>query len=93
MRARDVRAIIFCVVTTLLLFLGLLTFAGYLVALGGAGAYGAFVATRPRMLRVFHRLRGEPDWSGYFDNGGERARLNARAPAGSSPPARPAARR
>jgi len=24
------------------------------------------VLTRPRMLRVYRRLRGEPDWGGYF---------------------------
>ena len=38
----------------------------YVVALGLTGAYAAFVLTRPRMLRVYRRLRGEPDWGGYF---------------------------
>ena len=67
MRPRDVRALAFCAVT--ILALAAVSFAltqSYLVALGLTGAYAAFVLTRPRMQRVFRRLRGEPDWGGYF---------------------------
>jgi hypothetical protein len=70
MRARDVRAIAFCTVTiTALLAALLLTTGAYMVAIGVTAAYAAVVLTRPRMLRLYRRLRGEPDWSGYFDNG------------------------
>ncbi|WP_374469500.1 hypothetical protein [Phenylobacterium sp.] len=69
MRPRDVRAILFCAVTTLLLFVvSALIFHNWLVTLGLTGAWAAFVLTRPRMLRVMRRMRGEPDWSGYFRN-------------------------
>lgn len=69
MRARDVRAILFCVTTTLLVFIvSWLALHNPLVSVAGAAAYAALVFTRPRMLRVFRRLRGEPDWSGYFKN-------------------------
>lgn len=73
MRARDVRAITFCTVSTLVLLVGATLLTGsYLVSLALTGAYDAWLLTRPRMLRVFRRLRGEPDWSGYFDNDGTR---------------------
>jgi len=67
MRPRDVRAIGFCAVT--IVALAAVSFGitqNYLVALGLTLAYAAFVLTRPRMLRVYRRLRGEPDWGGYF---------------------------
>jgi len=67
MRPRDARAIGFCAGT--IIALAALSFAltqNYVVALGLTGAYAAFVLTRPRMLRVYRRLRGEPDWGGYF---------------------------
>jgi len=67
MRPRDARALAFCAVT--ILGLAALSFAlsqSYIVTLGLTGAYAAFVLTRPRMLRVYRRLRGEPDWGGYF---------------------------
>ena len=67
MRPRDARAIAFCVVT--ILALAALSFAlsqSYVVAFGLGCAYAALVLTRPRMLRVYRRLRGEPDWGGYF---------------------------
>jgi hypothetical protein len=67
MRPRDVRAIAFCAVT--IVALAALSFAvsqDYVVAAGLATAYAAFILTRPRMLRVYRRLRGEPDWGGYF---------------------------
>lgn len=69
MRARDLRAIVFCVTTTIALFVvSYLMFRSYLGTLALVGAYDAWLLTRPRMLRVFRRLRGEPDWSGYFKN-------------------------
>ncbi len=67
MRARDARAIIFCVVTVLALFAAVyLTSRNYLAAVALALAYGAWIMTRARMLRVLRRLRGEADWSGYY---------------------------
>jgi hypothetical protein len=70
MRPRDVRAITFCSVSIVLLFI--VAFAAslnFLLALAATLAYAAFILTRPRMLRVYRRMRGEPDWSGYFDEG------------------------
>ena len=67
MRPRDARALTFCAVT--ILALAALSFAlsqSYAVAAGLTGAYAVFILTRPRMLRVWRRLRGEPDWGGYF---------------------------
>ena len=90
MRARDVRAIAFCVVTVALLFAALMVLLHiYLVALALTGAYAVWLLTRPRMVRVIRRLRGDPDWSGYYDNGGP----SRRAPEGSAPNPRPAERR
>jgi hypothetical protein len=67
MRPRDARAILFCVVTILsLAALSLALSQSYLVAFGLTAAYAIFILTRPRMLRVYRRLRGEPDWGGYF---------------------------
>lgn len=40
----------------------------FLVLIGIVGAYNVWILTRPRMVRVFRRLRGIPDWSGYFTN-------------------------
>ncbi|MCR5874449.1 hypothetical protein LRS10_09875 [Phenylobacterium sp. J426] len=69
MRARDVRALAFCAVTTLLLLAGsYLVFQSALISLALGGAWLAFVLTRPRLQRVIRRLRGEPDWNGYFRN-------------------------
>lgn len=69
MRPRDARAIAFCATTTLLLLLGsALLLHSLLISLALTGAWAALVLTRPRMIRVMRRLRGEPDWSGYFKN-------------------------
>ena len=93
MRARDVHAIGFCVVSLLVLLVGSLVLAhSLLISLALTAAYGALVLTRPRMLRVYRRLRGEPDWSGYFDNDGTRTNFN-RGPGPSASPTRPAGRR
>ena len=69
MRARDMRAIAFCVVTTTALAVGLYLATGDMLATVAATlAYAIFVMTRPRMIRVVRRARGVPDWSGYFRN-------------------------
>ena len=69
MRARDIRAIVFCAATTLAVLLVVFLFSrSYLAALIATAAWAILVLTRPRMQRVFRRLRGEPDWSAYFKN-------------------------
>ena len=84
MRARDVRAITFCVVTTAALFGATLVLLHMvLVSVALTAAYVAWLLTRPRMVRVMRRLRGEPDWSGYFDNEG--TRLRPRSGPGTAP--------
>jgi len=91
MRARDVRAITFCIATTLVLMLGAMFVSrSLLVSLALTAAYDAWLLSRPRMIRVFRRLRGEPDWSGYFDNDG--AWIN-RGPGTAAPSPRPVERR
>jgi hypothetical protein len=93
MRARDVRAITFCVATTLGLAVGaMLTTHSLLVSLPLTTAYGAWLLSRPRMLRIYRRLRGEADWSGYFDNDGTRF-IPRHAPGTAAPSPRPAERR
>ena len=67
MRPRDARAILFVVTTSLVvLVLSLVLLRSYLGSVAILGAWLAIVMTRPRMLRVMRRLRGEPDWSGYY---------------------------
>jgi hypothetical protein len=86
MRARDARAIGFCILSSGVLLGGTLVLAhSYLAALALTAAWDAWLLTRPRMIRVFRRLRGEPDWSGYFDNGGDETRRRAPAGSASSP--------
>ena len=69
MRARDLRAIAFCVLVVAALFVvSFLLFRNPIASLALAGAGAVWLATRPRMRRVAHRLRGDPDWSGYFKN-------------------------
>ncbi|HKR89343.1 MAG TPA: hypothetical protein VJS38_14325 [Phenylobacterium sp.] len=93
MRARDARAISFCGASMLALLVGSQVLIGNLLAsLALTAAYGAFILTRPRMIRVWRRLRGEPDWSGYFDNDGARTNFN-RAPGPAASPPGPAGRR
>jgi hypothetical protein len=102
MRARDVRALAFCGTTTLALLAGaILLTHNYVAALALTVAYAALLLTRPRMIRVFRRMRGEPDWGGYFDNQGHDPRfrgpggdpVSGRAPAGSASRSRPDERR
>ena len=69
MRARDLRAIVFCAVTTLaVFFLVLILSRNFIAAIAATAAWAALVLTRPRMQRVIRRLQGKPDWSGYFKN-------------------------
>ena len=67
MRGRDVRAISFCVATTVVLA-GIVYVLSRSVIITAAlvGAWLAFVLTRPRMQRVIRRARGDVDWSGYY---------------------------
>jgi len=67
MRARDVRAIAFCVVSTLALAVVThVLFESEIITLALTAAYSIWLITRPRMQRIFRRIRGGPDWSGYF---------------------------
>jgi hypothetical protein len=69
MRPRDIRAIWFCVITTVIVLLGsavLLSNVSASFALGAA--YAVFIATRPRMQRVRRRLRGDSNWGDYYQN-------------------------
>jgi hypothetical protein len=67
LRTRDIRAIVFCAATTLLLVLVLavVTRSG-LVTVGLTLAYAVFLLSRPRMQRVIGRLRDRPTWDGYY---------------------------
>ena len=94
MRARDARAIAFCIVTTLLLLaVSWVLLHNYIVSLALTGGYAAWLLTRPRMQRVISRLRGDPDWSGYFSDKAVELYQNEYAiafPANEWPAGRPA---
>ena len=70
MRARDKRAIAFCVVTTTVLCLGVgFVSDNWWAAAAATIAYAALILTRPRMIRVFQRIRGDDvdsHWQSYF---------------------------
>ena len=69
MRPRDLRAIAFWITTSLVLLVGVFLLTdGVITAVAITGAYNLWLLTRPRMRRVFRRLRGESasDWSGYY---------------------------
>ncbi len=69
MRRRDVRAILFCVVSAAVVFaVSYLLFTDWMVSALLLAAYLVFVLTRPRMRRVRSRLRGDPDWSHYIQD-------------------------
>jgi len=72
MRPRDARAVLFWIATTLVLIVALQAVVHRWVLTGiAACAYNAWLLSRPRMIRVFRRLRGER-WersSGYFIEG------------------------
>lgn len=60
MRPRDARAILFWIATTLLLILAVeAVIHRWVLAVIAAAAYNAWLLSRPRMIRVFRRLRGE----------------------------------
>ena len=71
MRERDVQALAFCALTTLVLLAILLAVSrNLLVACALTAAYDAWLLTRPRMIRVFRRLRGEKlERGNYYKNG------------------------
>ena len=59
-RARDLRAIGFCLITIPMVFVVVDAVLGrLLVSVAVAAAYACFILTRPRMIRVFRRLSGE----------------------------------
>ncbi len=69
LRRRDVRAIAFCVMTIAAVFgIGVVLLPGWVATAAVTGAYAAWLLTRPRMIRVMRRLRGDTgwDWSGYY---------------------------
>lgn len=69
MRARDVRAIAFWIMSSLVLLIGVyFATRGVIAAVAVTGAYNAWLLTRPRMRRVFRRMRGETTsgFSGYY---------------------------
>jgi threonine/homoserine/homoserine lactone efflux protein len=69
MRARDVRAIAFWLSSSLVLLVGAyLATTSVIAAVALTAAYNAWLLTRPRMRRVFRRLRGEDvtGFSGYY---------------------------
>jgi hypothetical protein len=75
----------------LLLVVSMLIGRSWIVSLVLATAYGTWALTRPRMVRIFRRLRGEPSWSNYFDSG---ARLQlSPGPGTGASPRHPAERR
>jgi uncharacterized protein (DUF58 family) len=60
MRPRDTRAVLFWIATTIALVLALqAAFHAWLLTAIGAAAYNAWLLSRPRMVRVLRRLRGE----------------------------------
>ena len=69
MRARDVRALIFCAVSTVtVMVVSYLALRMFVVTLALTGGYLVWVFTRPRMIRLMRRVNDAPDWSGYFRN-------------------------
>ena len=69
MRPRDARAILFWIATSVVLFVAVeAAFHRWVLSLLAAAAYNAWLLSRPRMVRVFRRLRGEryERTSGYF---------------------------
>jgi hypothetical protein len=67
MKARDVRAIAFCLVSTLVVAAGsIVLLQSYLLAGLFTVVFDFWLLTRARMVRVIRRLRGAPDWSHYF---------------------------
>lgn len=69
MRARDIQALVFAGVSTcVVMVLSYAMLQAFLVTVALTGSYLVWLLTRPRMMRLLRRARGEPDWSGYFRN-------------------------
>lgn len=69
MRARDVQAVVFAVVSTcVIMIFSYAMLQTFLVTAAFTGSYLIWLLTRPRMMRLMRRARGAPDWSGYFRN-------------------------
>ncbi|WP_369061720.1 hypothetical protein ABOZ73_06610 [Caulobacter sp. 73W] len=70
LRARDLRAIAFLLGSTaLILLIAGLVLENLLAALALTAAYAVWLATRPRMIRVARRLRGERvEHISYYSN-------------------------
>ena len=70
MRPRDVRAIIFCLASSAALFgMSWLGTHSLIAASALTAAYVVWLLTRPRMVRVLRRLRGETvDFNSYFQD-------------------------
>jgi hypothetical protein len=68
MRRRDVHAIAFCATTIAAVLVGALVVLQPIPAIAAVAGYSLFILTRPRMIRVFRRLRGDTgwDWSDYY---------------------------
>ena len=69
MRPRDARAVLFWIATTLALILALeAAFHNWVLTAIATATYNAWLLSRPRMIRVFRRLRGErlERSGGYF---------------------------
>lgn len=69
MRVRDVRAIVFWITTSLLLLVASYGLSHSVVVTAALlAAYNAWILTRPRARRVVGRIRGDVDWSGYYQD-------------------------
>ena len=69
MRPRDARALLFWIASTVALILALQLGAhNWMLTAIAAAAYNAWLLSRPRMIRVFRRLRGErvEQFGSYF---------------------------
>jgi hypothetical protein len=69
-KPRDARALAFCAVTIALVYLAVSRFFhNELASVAATGAYGCFILTRPRMIRVYRRLTGQRvERSSYYRN-------------------------
>ena len=69
-RARDARALAFCMLTIpLVYFAASRLLDGGLATAATTGAYACLVLTRPRMIRVYRRLAGQRlERSSYYRN-------------------------
>ena len=70
MRPRDVRAIAFWLISSLALLVAVFIASHSVIAAAAlVAAFNCWLLTRPRMKRVFKRLRGETvDFSSYYQD-------------------------